>query len=296
VITGTLIGQLFFDGLATGLVFVILACGFIIIMSISRILFLAYGGFYTVGAYSTWYAIKYMHIHYLLALVLGVIFTTLIAIIAYILIFQRLKLKYGNRAFMSTLIGSIALQMLLSQTGVLVYGNNSRSIPNIFPGVLHPFGLNITFSRVVLIGISITVALALFYVYQRTAVGRSMRAVALRPDLAAVLGIKVNRIYMIAVGLGCALAAVGGGMLAPIYGMDPLMGANVVWVVMLGTMLGGMSSLPGAVLGGLIIGEVLSFGLFFMGSMIQIVVYVGIMILMYFKPGGLLGRELDLGI
>lgn len=142
--SGTLFGQLFLDGLATGLVFVILACGFIIIISISRILFLAYGGFYTVGAYSTWYAIQYLHVNYLLGLVMGVVFTTLIALIAYILIFQRLKLKYGNRAFMSTLIGSIALQMLLSQTGVLVYGNNSRSIPNIFPGVFHPFGMNIT--------------------------------------------------------------------------------------------------------------------------------------------------------
>jgi len=85
-------------------------------------------------------------------------------------------------------------------------------------------------------------------------------------------------------------------MLAPIYGMDPAMGGNIVWVVMLGTMLGGMSNLMGAVIGAIIIGQVLSFGLFFMGSLIQLVVYVGIMILMYFRPGGILGRELDLGI
>ena len=130
--TGSLFGQLILDGLATGLVFVILACGFIIIMSISKIMFLAYGVFYTIGAYGTWYAIKYLHIYYLLGLVMGTAVATLIGVIAYFLIFQRLK-KRGNKAFMATLIGSVGLQMLLTQTGVLVYGNNSRSIPNIFP-------------------------------------------------------------------------------------------------------------------------------------------------------------------
>ena len=294
--TATLFAQLFFDGLATGLVFVILACGFIIIISISKIMFLAYGAFYTIGAYITWYAMQYLHIHYLFGLIIGVVSAALVSLIAYLLIFQRLKLKYGKKAFMSTLIGSISLQMLITQTGVLLYGNQSRSIPNVFPGTFTPFGMHITLSRVVLIALSVSVALILFYFYQRTAFGRSMRAVSIRPDLAAVQGINVNRVYLISMGLGCALAAFGGAMLAPQYGMDPLMGANVVWIVMLGTMLGGMSSLLGAVVGGIIIGQTLSFGLFFMGSLIQLVIYVGIIIMMYFKPGGILGQTLDLGV
>jgi branched-chain amino acid transport system permease protein len=294
--TGSLFGQLFFDGLSTGLVFVILACGFIIIMSVSRIMFLAYGSFYTIGAYTTWYAITYLHIHYILGLVIGVSSATTVGLIAYLLIFRRLKLKYGKRAFMSTLIGGIALQMILNQTGVLLYGNQSRSIQNVFPGTIYFMDMHITFARVVLIGMSVSIALVLFYFYRRTAIGRSMRAVSIRPDLAAVQGININTIYLISMGLGCALAGSGGAMLAPVYGMDTAMGANIVWVVMLGTMLGGMSNLMGAVVGALIIGQVLSFGFFFMGSLIQLVVYVGIMILMYFRPGGILGRELDLGV
>ncbi len=294
--TLSLFGQLIFDGLATGLVFVILACGFIIIMSVSRIMFLAYGAFYTVGAYTTWYSMTYLHIHYILGLLIGVASACLVGLIAYSLIFRRLKLKYGKRAFMSTLIGSIGLQMIITQMGVLLYGNQSRSIPNVFPGTFFFFDLHITFSRLVLIAISVSVALVLFYFYRRTVIGRSMRAVSIKPDLAAVHGINVNRIYLISLGLGCALAGTGGAMLAPIYGMDPAMGANIVWVVMLGTMLGGMSNLMGAVIGAIIIGQVLSFGLFFMGSLIQLVVYVGIMVLMYFRPGGILGRELDLGV
>ena len=292
----SLVGQLFFDGMATGLVFVILACGFIIIMSVNRIMFLAYGAFYTIGAYTTWYAITYLHIHYILGLAIGVSSASLVGLIAYALIFRRLKLKYGKRAFMSTLIGSIGLQMLINQTGVLLYGNQSRSIVNVFPGTFYFWNMHITVSRVVLIAMSVSVALVLFYFYRRTVIGRAMRAVSIRPDLAAVQGINVNRIYLLSLGLGCALAGTGGGLLAPVYGMDTAMGANIVWVVMLGTMLGGMSNLMGAVVGALIIGQVLSFGVFFMGSKIQLVIYVGIMILMYFRPGGILGRELDLGV
>jgi branched-subunit amino acid ABC-type transport system permease component len=294
--TGSLFGQLFIDGMATGLVFVILACGFIIIMSVSRIMFLAYGSFYTIGAYTTWYSMTFLHVHYALGLAIGVASASLVGLIAYTLIFRRLKLKYGKRAFMSTLIGGIGLQMLLNQTGVLLYGNQSRSIPNVFPGNIYFLNMHITVARVVLMSLSVSIALVLFYFYRRTAIGRSMRAVSIRPDLSAVQGINVNRIYLLALGLGCALAGSGGAMLAPVYGMDTAMGANIVWVVMLGTMLGGMSNLMGAVVGALIIGQVLSFGLFFMGSLIQLVVYVGIMIMMYFRPGGILGRVLDLGI
>ena len=70
--TGSLFGQLIVDGLCIGLVFVILSCGLIIIFSIAKILFLAYGVFYTIGAYGTWYAITYLHIHYFFGLILGV--------------------------------------------------------------------------------------------------------------------------------------------------------------------------------------------------------------------------------
>ena len=78
--SGSLFGQLIFDGLAIGLVFVILGCGLIIIVSISKILFLAYGAFYTIGAYGTWYAITYLHINYWFGLILGVAIAAAIGI------------------------------------------------------------------------------------------------------------------------------------------------------------------------------------------------------------------------
>lgn len=294
--SGSLFGQLILDGLCIGLVFVILSAGLITTLTIAKILFLAYGVFYTIGAYSTWYAITYLHIHYFFGLILGVVFAAVLGIACYFLIYSRIKAKMKEQAFMATLIASVALQLLLTQAGVLIYGNMSRSIPNVFPGTYNIAGVNITVAKLFLIAVSVGACLVLFYIYQRTSLGRSMRATSYIPDAAALQGINVNRVYMYAMGIACALAGLAGAILAPSYGMDPLMGANVIWTVMLINMLGGMGSLPGAVVGGLVVGQALSWGMFFMGSLVQLVIFGGIMILVYFRPYGLMGRDVELGV
>ena len=156
--------------------------------------------------------------------------------------------------------------------------------------------MNITIAKLMLIGISVAAALILFWVYQKTAIGRSMRAVSYIPDAAALQGINTNRVFLTAMGIATALAGLAGAILAPNYGMDPLMGSNVIWTVMLINQLGGMGSLLGAVFAGIIVGQALSWGMFFMGSLIQLVIFVSIMIVVYFRPFGLMGRDIELGL
>ena len=99
--------------------------------------------------------------------------------------------------------------------------------------------------------------------------------------------------YKLTLGIGTALAGFAGGILAPSYGINPAMGNNILWSVMLMTMLGGMDSLLGAALGGVIIGQMLSFGQYFIGSTVQIIIFLIIGVILYFKPTGLLGRGID---
>jgi branched-chain amino acid transport system permease protein len=289
-----LIGQLVFDGLAMGLVFVILATGLVLITSVNKILFMAFGMFYTIGAYTTWYAVSLLQIPYFIALVVGVLGAGIIGVLCYVLIFQRLMHVEGG--FLATLIASMGLLMVLSQGGILIFGTQPRSIPAVFPGMLHWFGINIPVAKLVLIGLGIAATLLLFLVYEKTALGRSMRAVSFQPEAAALQGIHTDRIYMMSIGIGTALAGIAGGILAPVYGITPQMGNDVVWTVMLMTMLGGMDSLLGAVAGGVVIGQLLSFGQFYIGSNIMIILFIFIGVVLYFKPNGLLGRGMDIGI
>jgi branched-chain amino acid transport system permease protein len=289
-----LAGQLIFDGLAMGLVFVILACGLVLITSVNRILFMAYGLFYTIGAYTTWSCIHYLSMPYGVALLIGLVASGVLGIVCYLLVLHRLQKLEGG--FLATLIASMGLLMLLNQGSLHLFGTQMRSIPPIFPGILDLGGITISYSKVFLIGLSVVTTLLLFLIYEKTSIGRSMRAVSYLPEGAALQGMNSTRIYVITMGLGTALAGFAGGAIAPAYSISPDMGANVVWTVMLMMMLGGMDSLLGAVVGGVVIGQVLSFGQYYIGSAVQIVVLVFVGIVLYFRPTGLLGRGIDIGI
>jgi branched-chain amino acid transport system permease protein len=289
-----LAGQLIFDGFAMGLVFVILACGLVLITSVNRILFMAYGLFYTIGAYTTWSCIEYLSLPYPVALLIGLVASGVLGIVCYVLVLHRLHKLEGG--FLATLIASMGLLMLLNQGSIHLFGTQMRSIPPLFPGILSLGGITITYSKVFLIGLSIFTTLLLFLIYEKTSIGRSMRAVSYAPEGAALQGMNSTRIYLITMGLGTALAGFAGGAIAPAYSISPDMGANVVWTVMLMMMLGGMDSLLGAVVGGVVIGQVLSFGQYYIGSAVQIVVLVFVGVVLYFKPTGLLGRGIDIGI
>jgi branched-chain amino acid transport system permease protein len=285
-------GQLVFDGLATGLVFVMLAAGMVLIISVSKILFMAYGMFYTIGAYTTWYIMEIAGIPYVAALVAAVVTSAVLGAVVYLLVFRRLQKIPG--AFMSTLIASIGLMMVLNQANLLIFGTSPRSIPSIFRGNVMILGVGMPVGKLALIVIGVVICVVLFLIYEKTALGRAMRAVSFLPETAALQGINATRIYMVAIGAGTALAGIAGGLIAPTYGMNTSMGSNVIWTVMLMCMLGGMDSLLGAVVGGLIIGQILSFGQYYIGSPVQIVLFLIIGVVLYFRPNGLLGRGIGI--
>jgi branched-chain amino acid transport system permease protein len=290
----SLMGQLVFDGLAMGLVFVMLAAGFVLILSVCEIFFIAYGAFYMIGAYAVWYAVHFFQLPYLLSLIVGGLATALLGIISYILVFQRIQ-KMPAR-FLATITAALGLSIILGQGGILVFGTMPRSISSLFHGTLNIGGITMSVDKLALIGLGILVTLLIFYFYEKTRVGRGMRAVSFLPEAAALQGINVNRIYMITFGIGTMLAGFAGGIIAPSYGISSTMGNNIITSILLMTMLGGMDSLLGAVAGGLVIGQVLSFGQYYIGGTVQIIVFAVIAIIIYFKPQGLLGRKINFGV
>lgn len=289
-----LFGQLFVDGFAMGLVFVIMATGLVLVTSVNKIIFIAYGMFYTLGAYTTWYTLNYFGINYFLALAIGVLGTGLIGALSYILIFSRLRLV--EKAFLASLIAAMGLQMALAQGAILVFGTLMRSIPRVFDKTLTFWGITLVADKLMLIVLSILVCLGLFLVYEKTRLGRSMRAVSFAPEAATLTGINSNSVCILTMGIACGIAGIAGGLLAPCYGISPEMGNNIIWTVMLMAMLGGIDSLIGAVFGGIVIGQLLSFGQYYIGSTIQIIIFIVIGIILYFRPNGLMGRGVDIGI
>jgi len=287
-------GQLAFNGLTIGLIYVILAAGLVLILSVTEIFFIAYGQFYMVGAYVTWYTAKSLDLPYFLSLVIGVLATAALGLLSYLFIFNRIQ--YSDTRFLSTITAALGLSLILGQVALLIFPTTPQSIPTVFHGALTLGKITFGVDKLALIGMGILVTIVLFYLYEKRGVGRAMKAVSLAPEVAALQGINAKKIYFLTMAIGTALAGFAGGILAPSYNISTSMGNNVIASILLMTMLGGMDSLLGAVAGGLVVGLILSFGQYYLGSIVQIYLFVIIGVIIFFRPNGLLGHRTDIGV
>jgi branched-chain amino acid transport system permease protein len=289
-----LLGQLFLDGLAMGMVYVMLSAGIVFIMSVSRVFYLAYGQFYMVGAYITWAAVSMFGLPFPVGLLLAMMVNAIMGWLSYQFIFEHTI--NSERMFLATVVAATGLMLVLGQGGLLLFGTTTRSIPVVFRGDISFWGMNITADKAALIVIGIIVTVLLFLLYERTKIGRSMRAVSFAPEAASLQGINTKMICLASVAIGTALAGFAGGIIAPSYGVYPSMGSVIIMPILLIAMLGGIDSLLGSVLAGLVVGLGLSYGQYYLGANAQILVYCIVGIIIFLKPGGILGSGREIGL
>ncbi len=286
--------QLIIDGLAMGLVYVLLASGFNLVIGISRILFVAYGEFYMLGAWIIWGLMIPLKVPFLPALIAATIAPAFLGAVVYRVIFRYIQFK--EQQFMTNIVAAMGLMMLMSQATLFVVGTEARGIPSVIRGIIDVGGVRISYEKVMLIGLTLVVLAGLHLLLQKTKIGRAMRAVSLNPDVAALQGVNADFVYLGTMALGCALAGFAGGVMAPVFAVSPKMG-GVTLLIILVVMLGGVGSMPGAIVSGLILGLTLSFGQYFLESGIaQIIFFAVIAIILFFKPGGLFGQAQQISL
>jgi branched-chain amino acid transport system permease protein len=282
--------QLLVDGLFMGLVYVLMSTGFNLVMSVANIIYLAFGEFYMLGAFGVWYLEVPGHLNYFLAVILTVIGTAVLGALTYLLVYR--PLQYEQNQFLTNFIAGIGLMLIIGQGALLTFGTTPRGVPEVFKGIIDAWGVRISVDRLMILGLAVTVLIFLHAVLQWTRIGRALRAVSFRSDIASLQGINADRMFLATVTIGCALAGFAGAVMAPLFGIDLGMGANGGFLVLLVVILGGVGSMPGAILAGLVFGEVLSFGQAYIGSgQAQIFFFVVIAIILLIRPQGLLGKK-----
>ncbi len=283
--------QLFVDGLSIGLVYTLMSSGFNLVMAVPNIIFIAFGQFYMLGAFGVWYLETSARAQYFIAVPIAVVATAVLGGLSYLIVFR--PLQYRRNQFLTNIIAGVGLMLILGQAALLFFGTASRSVPTVFSSVVEVRGIRIPTEKVVVIGISVAVLILLHLMLRKSRVGRAMRAVSFRSDVATLQGVNSDRMFLIAVIIGCALAGFAGAIMAPIFGVEVTMGQNG-FLVMLVVMLGGIGSMAGAILGGLIFGMSLSYGQYFVGSgQAQILFFAVILVILLFKPGGILGKNIE---
>ncbi len=288
-----------FIGLAIGCIYALIALGFAIIYKASEVINFAQGDLLLVGAYVASYSMFTWHLNFAFALLIAIAVTVVIG-----LLFERFALRRMiGRPVFSILMITIGLDVLLF-TGVSVRLGTSEIITAATPfgtsSQLHIGGVVFNDIDIVIIAVTIVCCAALYLFFNRTRYGLAMRATALDQEAALAIGIDIRTVYALAWGIACAVAAVGGVLLSARSGsgsFDVSLGQTAL-LAFPAIILGGLDSIPGAVLGGILIGLTYEFAsgyehnIHWLGAGFESVApYLVMLVVLLVRPYGLFGSR-----
>jgi len=272
-------------GLQIGLTYVLLALGLTVIFSMMNVLNLAHGEFYMLGAFTVFYMNGLLKVNYFLALAMSVVVVAVMGIF-----FERIFFRPARGEVVPTVIVGIGLMWLLQTAAQLLFGAQPRGMKEVFQGSVSFLNINISDSRIAAGIISILLVAGVYLFIYKTKQGKAMQAVAQDREAAMSLGIDVGKIGTLGFALGCGLAGAAGGLMAPIFFIEPTMGTTTLIKSLCVIILGGVGSIPGAALGGIILGIIESYGQTFLGYSATTFPFLIILFILVFKRTGLMGR------
>jgi branched-chain amino acid transport system permease protein len=206
-------------------------------------------------------------------------------------LFERLIFRpFRDRPF-NGFIGSLGVIWILQTIAITQFGVLDKKVPTVFPGIIKAMGISISAERLGAMIIGIVMVIGMYLIVNHTKPGKALRAVAQDMDAASLQGISVNRMTTIAFALGSALSAGAGGIMSPIFLTNPYSGGMPITKAFIVIILGGMGSLPGTILGGLVLGLLEAFTAVKLSiGLVSALGFGVVIILLLVRPKGLLGR------
>jgi branched-chain amino acid transport system permease protein len=269
----------------------LLASGLTIIFGILNVPNFAQGHLYMVAAYLGFYMVMSYAVNYWLALVLATLALGILGLIVYFLVFYPIR----NAPEVNLFVAAMALLMILEGGALYLFGTETKWF--LIPWsrrVLSLGGLFIQVQRLIVIAGTIVVMTTLWLFIKKTALGAALEATAQHREGALLCGIKVSRTSAMAFVVGTALAGIAGVLIGPAVLLMPTMGMGPLLVAFSAIIFGGLGSIPGAVLGALIVGVAESLASGYISATYSLVFVFGIMIVMLlFRPRGLFGKEVS---
>ncbi|WP_409968141.1 branched-chain amino acid ABC transporter permease [Bengtsoniella intestinalis] len=284
------IAQLF-NGLQSGSIFALVALGYSMVYGIILLLNFAHGDIIMVGAYATYYAILMFDLPPLVAAVLAVLVSACLGVIIEKIAYTPLR----SAPRLSLLITAIGISFLLQNGSQLLFGADSKNIPSLVSGTTSILGTNVSYAALTTISVSVVSMVALTFLVQKTKMGKAMRAVSEDMGAAQLMGINVNRTISFTFAVGSALAGIGSVLYVSAYSQaSPTMGSMLGLKAFVAAVLGGIGSIPGAMVGGFVIGLIEAFvSAIGLSVWKDGVVFAILIVVLLFKPTGLLGKPIQ---
>lgn len=279
-------------GVSVGMVYALVALGISLIYSGLDIVHFAHGEIYMIGAFIGLTLYKTIGLPFLLAFALAVILTGIVGIVIERLFYRRLTSGGGGYtvAGMGMVIAGFGMSIVLQNVAFVVWG--PKPLPfNVAFGMPFEIGnLALPMSYIWIIVTALVLMFALNFVLKHTMIGLGIRAVAYNKDIAYLSGVNVPLMISMIFGIACALGGAAGILIAPINYVQVQMGIGILIKAFAAAVVGGFGSLPGAVLGGVLVGVVESLGAAFIsGTYKDVYAFVLLVGVMMIKPSGILG-------
>lgn len=282
-----MITQIVINGLLSGLMYVVMALGFTLIFGIMRIVNFAHGEFYMAGAVLVMLLFGHLGWPFLPAVCIAGLLSGLIGVVCEKVLFRRLV---GEE--LPGMLMSLAISIIIQSIALLAFGPAEESMRRPFSGTWHLLGAVAPWDRTV-VAIGAVVILIAFYAFLKLSrYGVAMQAVAQDRETSSLMGVESGAIYAMSFGIACMLAGLAGALMAPVYTVGPYMGGLPMLKAFVVVILGGLGSVPGAVLGGLVLGLSESALATTLGSTIALIAsFVIVLAVIVVRPSGLLGRR-----
>ncbi|WP_218884133.1 branched-chain amino acid ABC transporter permease [Burkholderia guangdongensis] len=272
-----------------GGIYSLVALGLTLVYGILAIPNFAHGAFYMVGAFASFYLSSMLGLGYWSAMLASAVCVAALAVLAERLVFHPLR----NAPELSPMIAAIGLLLFLEAGAQALWGTDFHRISSPYPGVVQLGGVIAPVQRLLIIAGAFGLVIALQLFLHRTVMGATILAVAQNREGASLVGIDPRKVGMATFAISGALAAVAASLYAPINLVYPAMGDLVILKAFVIIILGGMGSVPGAVVGGLIIGLAESFGAFYVSPDYQdLIAFVLLVAILSLRPQGLFSKEL----
>jgi len=276
-------------GVVNGCIYILLATGLNIIFGVMKLVNFAHGQLLMIGAYVAFTAATVFGLNAYLSILVAIVTIALIGAGLERLTFRRvLGTDKLNEIFVS-----LGLIYVFENVAVLLWGNKLKQITSPFQGLGLSLGeVSISYDLLLAISVVTVILIALFVLIKKTKIGLAMRATSQRSDTSMLMGVNIEKVYIFTFALGAALAGAAGALYGIIFPFNPSIGALPTIKAFAIIMLGGLGSIPGAIIGGLLYGIAENTAVYFLGGIWQdAIAFALLIIVLVIRPTGLFGEK-----
>lgn len=284
----TFFAQVVLNALVLGLTYTLLALGFTLIFSIMGVVNIAHADLYMLGGFITYYLFGIFHINYFVVLIIVMVVLGGVGAGLERFLFRRLR----GRGFAGPMILSLGLLLLIEGGALILFGEREKGVPSPVTGVISIGGVSFGIERLVVLVVSLILLFGLFFFLGRVKSGQGMRALAQDAEAAYLQGININRMSMLSFAIGVALAGVSGALLTPVSFVSYSIGSSLILKCFIIVVLGGLGSMSGCLVGGLMLGFIEAFSHSYLPAHVSYLIIFGlVLVVLLLRPQGIMGRR-----